>query len=1351
MRLVIDLQALQNDSRHRGIGRHTRDFTAALIRIAQSHEIILLCNAGLPAIAEEVRRDLLERAGADVTILEFAALAGIHAQNPENAGRAGVARIIYEKLLADLRPDVVLTSSTIEGFLDDTVGHGGHFTRAYALGSIFYDLIPLSDPDLYLPGERVRAWFDECLSALCRNDFLLTNSDTSRDEAIALLGFAADHVHSPGSAVDTRLFASGARPDPAMLQARFGITGSYVMHAGTFEPRKNYETLLREFARVRQSLRSQTQLVFVCAPPEPALARLFRLARRAGLGADQLVVTGQISDTELVALYSGATVFAFPSLREGFGLPPLEAMSCGTATIASDNSSLPEVIGWNEALFDPLREGDLARLLTKALGDDAFRRRLEDHARQRSALFDWQRSACRALQSLEREAGARSPLPAAGTLPNMDAVLDRIADLHGAGGLSPADIRDAADALAENERIAMLHLAPAKRGGAQSWRMEGPFDSSYSLALVNRELARAVGRFGHEIALISADGDGAYEPDADFLAANPDVDRMADARRRSAPHTCAFTVHSRNVYPPHVDGMVGDLRSLHGYAWEETAFPHDSVREFNTGLDLILVTSSHVEKVLIDNGVTTPISVCGLGVDHFDVITPASDFHLDAREFRFLHVSSGLDRKGLDLLLDAFARSFTSADPVSLVIKITPAHAPALDAMLQALRTGQADFPDVITLEEDLSPAELKALHRQCHVAVYPTRAEGFGLPIAEAAACGIPVIASAWSGHMDFCSAADMWLVDCGFAPSRSHLGLAGSAWAAPDPAMLRARLREAFASSPEQRADMAARAHRRTKADQNWRIVAARHIAHIRDQAREAARGQVRDRTRIGWISTWGEACGIATYSRHLLAHFAGPITILAREGADPSGCGPHRVIPLWTRPVGTGLIQVTQIADRRHFDVIVIQFGFAFFDQEDLSALVTTATRGGVAVVIEMHATALPAAEGGCAVLLEMKDTLARCARILVHSTTDLNRLAAIGLVDNVTLFSHGLPPIASGTGWVKRQFHDLPLIASFGFALPHKGLVELVESAALLRDAGAPVRLLLLNAEFPDPASRDTIARIRESIDRLGLSDLVTGDFTFRREEDIQQALADADLIVFPYQQTDESASGAVRHAVASGRPLAVTPIPIFSELEGIAHMLDGLDPAAIADGIARILAASATPSTEEDEQRERAADHALQLGFDRMARRLEDMCTALAQRMPPLVRSYPASAPELRTTTPRGALGVRGQSVLVPQGDSLTGPDIRLVPARYAVTVEGALPTPSQTPPVIIITPPSEDGGCYHRSDSGGFVWSTTIAVCAQSAPFNLSISPAGPDPVQIDSIALHPQGGSTLPPDPRLL
>jgi glycosyltransferase involved in cell wall biosynthesis len=146
-----------------------------------------------------------------------------------------------------------------------------------------------------------------------------------------------------------------------------------------------------------------------------------------------------------------------------------------------------------------------------------------------------------------------------------------------------------------------------------------------------------------------------------------------------------------------------------------------------------------------------------------------------------------------------------------------------------------------------------------------------------------------------------------------------------------------------------------------------------------------------------------------------------------------------------------------------------------------------------------------------------------------------------------------------------------IASFGFLLPNKGLEQLLEAVKILKAGGHDVVLHMMNAEYPAQASREAIVAIDAKIRELELESIVTLDTIYYTDEECLKKLSKEDLVVFPYQETKESSSAAVRHAIASGAVVAVTPLAIFEDVTPAAIQFDGVTPEAIAKGISDVLA------------------------------------------------------------------------------------------------------------------------------------------------------------------------------------
>jgi glycosyltransferase involved in cell wall biosynthesis len=172
------------------------------------------------------------------------------------------------------------------------------------------------------------------------------------------------------------------------------------MYTGGFDARKNVEGLIEAYGLLDVALRSRFQLAVVCGVTESERLRMAARIRAAGLGDGDVVFTGFVSEGDLVGLYNCCDLFVFPSLHEGFGLPALEAMSCGAPTIAGDNSSLAEVVGRADALFEARRPQSIAAKLNEALVNEPFRSSLRRHGLGQAATFSWRQTATRALEAI---------------------------------------------------------------------------------------------------------------------------------------------------------------------------------------------------------------------------------------------------------------------------------------------------------------------------------------------------------------------------------------------------------------------------------------------------------------------------------------------------------------------------------------------------------------------------------------------------------------------------------------------------------------------------------------------------------------------------------------------------------------------------------------------------------------------------------------------------------------------------------------------------------------------------------------------------------------------------------------
>lgn len=407
MRVVIDLQACQSaPHRNRGIGRYSMALTKALLRNAVDDEIWVALNGEVAGTVEPIRAALSGLID-DRRIVVWRSVADTALAQPTNQWRHAAAMQVRDAFLAQIKPDVVHVSSLFEGYHDDVVTSvptDGSYLTSVSL----YDLIPLALAETYLVDQRLREWYMGRLEELKRADLILGISEFACQEATERLQIPVTRTVPVMAAVEP--FFRPGRMDAATAQSvlrRVGVTEKFVMYTGGIDPRKNIEGLVEAYSRLPHPMRQKYRLVIVCEAQPDQRRRLQALASRCGVAADELIFTGYISDEDLVALYRLCEVFVFPSLCEGFGLPALEAMACGAAVIGSDTSSIPEVIGDSEALFDPRDPASIAAKLRNVLNDEGLRARLRERGLRRAQEFSWDRCAERALGAMRRECDKR--------------------------------------------------------------------------------------------------------------------------------------------------------------------------------------------------------------------------------------------------------------------------------------------------------------------------------------------------------------------------------------------------------------------------------------------------------------------------------------------------------------------------------------------------------------------------------------------------------------------------------------------------------------------------------------------------------------------------------------------------------------------------------------------------------------------------------------------------------------------------------------------------------------------------------------------------------------------------------
>ena len=362
VRVAIDARKLHDF----GIGTYVRNLIHELARLDHDTEYVLLCHPDDSTLAETLGsnfRAVTERAGNYSVSEQFFV--------PFDLGRAG-AQLFHA-------PHYVLPP----------------LTPCRAIVTI-HDCIHLRFPQ-YLPNRfalsyaRAQIWY-----ALRRASRVLTVSESSKQDILHFFDVPEDKITVIPNAIDERFRVEPSEEDMVRVRERYQLPDRFVMYAGNVLPHKNLERLIEAFMVVRSSGLDDLGLL-ISGSEVSRYATLRRAVHRHHLHK-HVRFLGYLPASTLAVLYRLADVFVFPSLYEGFGLSPLEALASGTPVVASNVSSLPEVLGDAAVLIDPRDPASIADGITRALVDRALREELRRKGLARAQAFSWEQSVAKIRQ-----------------------------------------------------------------------------------------------------------------------------------------------------------------------------------------------------------------------------------------------------------------------------------------------------------------------------------------------------------------------------------------------------------------------------------------------------------------------------------------------------------------------------------------------------------------------------------------------------------------------------------------------------------------------------------------------------------------------------------------------------------------------------------------------------------------------------------------------------------------------------------------------------------------------------------------------------------------------------------------
>lgn len=883
------------------------------------------------------------------------------------------------------------------------------------------------------------------------------------------------------------------------------------------------------------------KLFLVGGVSEPDYDAYLRELRENLLLEDVVILSGKVSDEELQGYYRCADLFLTLSNHEGFCIPLLEAMLEDIPTLAFDTGGISATLPASSLLHFKSPDYVASKILE-----------IKNSAHLRHEMVKAQKEH---LEQFSNE--------------NIIALF-----------------KDFLSSFIEQE---IPHQTPQQSEKKSAYRIEGPFDSSYSLSIVNQNIALALAN-QNSVSLYSTEGYGDFKPNEEYLHRHPEIDTLYKTKQDSVDNTI------RNLYPPRANAMLGAHKIIGPYGWEESEFLPQFVEQFNSRLTMLFCMSDYVKDVMTNNGVKIPALTVGIGADHV-LKTPSKPFDFELpKGKKLLHISSCFPRKGADVLLDVFCALIKEQPELTLIVKTFPnPHNNIIELIEKSnfkktkiLEDGvflyEQNGSSLLLINKDLEQSHINYLYENADVFVAPTRGEGFGLPQAEAMLFSLPVVTTAYCGQSDFCTPKSAWLVDFEFDYAKTHMNLPHSLWVEPSKQSLLEQLKIVLSASKDELNSKLLVAKEHILSNYTWQHVAQRIKNGIAsyDAMKKA-------KPKVGIISTFNTKCGIAEYTRYLISTFENSSLKIFAPSNDLSTREDDSYVMRCWQSGENDAQDLTLLKDnitKEQISSLIIQYNFSFFSLSLLEELLLFCKTNNIKSYLFIHSAKDVPTTQGTNSFAKIASTLQNTTRIMLHSLDDINLLKKYGIYKNTILFAHGydasllsqeLPksPIA------KKFNISKPLVGSFGFLLPHKGILELIKAAETLHHEGVHIQLLLLNSIHPAPVSGHEKNSIDAYLSTSPIKESVFMYNDFLEDKEILSLLRECRMVVYPYQNTQESSSAAARFGLLSLRPVLTTPLAIFDDIRHVSFQTKGMTPNEIAKSIEEILLARHDDSAQRE--------------------------------------------------------------------------------------------------------------------------------------------------------------------------
>lgn len=403
MKLLIDLQPVQASTSFYGIGRVAAEVTKRILNLFNDNTTLLF-NSYKTKETIEFLKSIENKSKIKAEFFDspnFKNYFEIFHNYPDDYIRLWKSyEMLLEYKVNSLNPDIYLIPSFFQW---DNVTSMKRISKKIKKVVIAYDLIPYIFSDNYLTSKEWKAWYHYKVSEFVNADFYLAISENTGKDLVNYLNIPESKievVHLGHSSKFRPMDDFEKKSWKIKLANNYGVDRDFILYnPSNGEKRKNIEKLLDAFALLPDKIKKTHYLVLTSKIDKSRKNELISYARKKGLDKS-LVFTGYVSDEELAAFYNLCKLFVFPSYYEGFGLPIVEAMACHAPVIGSNLSSIPEIIGEKEALFNPYDEREIANKIQYALENQGFLDFLSENSKKQVKRFSWDKTAEKILNTI---------------------------------------------------------------------------------------------------------------------------------------------------------------------------------------------------------------------------------------------------------------------------------------------------------------------------------------------------------------------------------------------------------------------------------------------------------------------------------------------------------------------------------------------------------------------------------------------------------------------------------------------------------------------------------------------------------------------------------------------------------------------------------------------------------------------------------------------------------------------------------------------------------------------------------------------------------------------------------------